>query len=72
MDFHSHYQAKIEEILENEQKYTQNSTAIDGVIDELNEFGPPHHAWDLVAPGAEEQQAQAELEGVLQITNIEQ
>ena len=29
MDFRSHYEDKIDDILENEQKYTQNATEID-------------------------------------------
>ena len=46
--------------MENEQKYTQNATEIDEAIDDLAEHGPPQHAWDQVAPGVAEQQAQAE------------
>lgn len=26
-------------------------------MDDLNEYGPPQHAWNIVAPGAAEQQA---------------
>ena len=48
MDFRSHYQDKIDDILENERNFTQNATeAID-----LTEHGPPQHAWDQVAPSA--------------------
>ena len=63
MDFRSHYEDKIDDILENEKKYTQNATKIDEAIDDLSEHGPPQHAWDQVAPGAAEQaQAQAGAE----------
>ena len=72
MDFHSHYEDKIEDILENEWKYTQNATEIDEAIDDLTEHGPPQHAWDQVAPGAAEQQAQAQAEGVEEMRTIEQ
>ena len=41
MDFRSHYEDKIEDILENERKYTQNATEIDEAIDDLAEHGPP-------------------------------
>ena len=34
--------------------------------------GPPQHAWDQVAPGAAEQQAQAQAEGVEEMRIIEQ
>jgi hypothetical protein len=69
MDFHSHYE---DDILENEQKYTQNATEIDEAIDDLTEHGPPQHAWDQVAPGAAEQQAQAQAEGAEEVRHIEQ
>ena len=55
--------------LENEQKYTQNATEIDEVIDDLTEHGQPQHAWDQVAA---EQQAQAQAEGIEKMRTIEQ
>ena len=72
MDFRSHYEDKIDDILENEQKYTQNATEIDEAINDLTEHGPPQHAWDQVAPGVAEQQAQAEAEGAEEMRRIEQ
>ena len=72
MDFRSHYEDKIEDILDNERKYTQNATEIDEAIDDLTEHGPPQHALDQVAPGAAEQQAQAQVEGVVEMRAIEQ
>ena len=72
MNFRSHYEDKIDDILENERKYTQNATEIDEAIDDLTEHGPPQHAWDQVAPGAAEQQAQAEAEGSEELRTIEQ
>ena len=38
IDFCSHYEDKLD-ILENEQKYTQNATEIDEAIDDLSEHG---------------------------------
>ena len=67
MDFHSHYEYKVDDILENKRKYTQDAAEIDEAIDDLTEHGPPQHAWDQVAPGAAEQQAQAETEGAEEI-----
>ena len=72
MDFRSHYEDKIDDILDNERKYTQNATEFDEAIDDLTEPGPPQHAWDQVAPDAAEQQAQAEAEGADKMRNIEQ
>ena len=71
MDFRSHYQDKIDDILENEQN--QNATDIDEAIDDLTVHGPPQHAWDQVAPGAaEREQAQAEAKGAEEMRRIEQ
>ena len=72
MNFRSHYEDNINDILEIERKYTQNATEIDEAIDDLTEHGPPQHAWDQVAPGAAEQQAQAEAEGSEELRTIEQ
>ncbi|KAK4317103.1 hypothetical protein Pmani_011785 [Petrolisthes manimaculis] len=33
-------------------------------MDDLDEFGPPEHAWDALAPGAQEQDAEQRAEGV--------
>ena len=72
MDFRSHYEDKVEDILENERKYTQNATEINAAIDDLTEHSPPQHAWDQVARGAAEQQALAEAEGAQEMRHIEQ
>ena len=71
MDFRDHYEDKLDDVLENERKYTRNAAEIDKVIDDLTGHGPPQHAWDQVAPGAAEQQAQAQV-GVWEIRIIEQ
>ena len=72
MDFRSHYEDNVEDILENERKYTQNATEIDAAIDDLAEHGPPQHPLDQVATDAAEQQALAEAEGAQEMRNIEQ
>ena len=71
-DFRSHYDNKSTIILANEQKYSQNVTLINEAMDELTQHGPPQHAWDQVAPGAAEQQARGEEEGVEEERHIEQ
>ena len=42
--FRSHYEDKIEDLLENEWKYTHNATEIDEANDDLTE-----HAWSTAA-----------------------
>ena len=72
LDFRSHYEDKHTVILANERKYSQNATLINEAMDDLTEHGPPQHAWDQVAPGAAEQQACDEAEGVEEERHIEQ
>ena len=72
MDFRIHYEDKVDDILENDRKYSQNTSEIDEAMDDLTEHGPPQHAWDQVAPGAAEQQALAEAEGTEEVHTIEQ
>ena len=63
-DFHSHYEDKNGVILANEQKYSRNATLVTVAMHDLTEHGPPQHDWDQVAPGAVEEQARGEAEGV--------
>ena len=71
-DFRSHYEVKCQDILANEQKFSHNATLINEAMDNLTEHGPPQHAWDQVAPGASEQQARHQAEGIEEMQNIEQ
>ena len=40
MDFRNHYKDKLEDILDNERKYTQSASEIDEAIDNLTDHGP--------------------------------
>ena len=62
-DLLSGYMDYSDDILANEQKYSVNATFIGEAMDDLHEGGPPQHAWDQVAPGATEQDAQDRAEG---------
>ena len=59
-------------ILAIEQQYSQNASLIGDAIDDLNEHGPPQHAWNMVAPGTAEQQARDQDEGVQVERDIDQ
>ena len=72
IDFRSRYEDNIETILAIEQKYSQNATIISDAIDDLNEHGPPEHAWNLVALSTTEQQLQDQDEGIILERDIEQ
>ena len=71
-DFRTHYEDKHDVILANERKYSQNATLISEAMDDLTEYGPPRHAWDQVAPGAGENHARDEAEGMEEEQHIEQ
>ena len=51
------------DILANEQKFSQNTSLIDEAVQHLNEHGPPQHTRDLVAHGTEEQQLHYQAQG---------
>ena len=72
MDIRSRYEDMADDVLANEWKYSQNASLIGEAMDDLREHGPPQHAWDRVAPGAAEQDAQHRAEGVQEERSIEQ
>jgi len=52
-----HHHASYEEHYTN-VKDSMDANEIERAFDDLDRFGPPEHAWDAVAPGAEHEQAQ--------------
>ena len=54
--YRERYHALSNDILANERRYSQNADVIDEALDELSQYGPPQHAWDLIAPRTEEDQ----------------
>ena len=59
--YRSHYEDNVEAIL---AQYRKNASINGDAMDDLNKHGPPQHAWNIVAPGAAEQQARDRDEGV--------
>ena len=72
VSFRSRYEDNADAILAIEQQYSQNASLIGDAIDDLNEHGPPQHAWNMVAPGTAEQQARDQDEGVQVERDIDQ
>ena len=62
--YQHHYEAVRDIITANEDKYTYREPGMDDALNDLQEYGPPEHAWDLLAPGAQQQQADQEAEGI--------
>ena len=62
--YSDHYMHVYQTIQCNQAKYSQNSDEIDRAYQDLQEYGPPEHAWDQVAPAAQSLQAEQLLQGV--------
>ena len=66
------YRNCLEDITENAQHYTQNGPSFEEAMQDLNEFGPPVHAFANVAPGVEQQNTEDEQEGNVEERHLEQ
>ncbi len=63
MSFKARYDDLSDDVLANEQRYSQNTSIIDEAYSQLQQQGPPQHAWDQLAPGAEDQHARDQTRG---------
>ena len=70
--FFDNYRLLLDEITENEQRYTKNGPTFEEAVQDLNEYGPPLHAFANVAPNAEQQRLQDEEEGIFEERPLEQ
>ena len=70
--FFDNYRLLLDEITENEQHYTKNGQTFEEAVQDLNEYGPPLHAFANVAPNAEQQRLQDEEEGIFEERHLEQ
>ena len=61
--FQEHWQAERELILRNGGKYTINAKEIEQAFEDLENNGPPEHAWANLAPGAEQERLEQIDEG---------
>ncbi|XP_066268348.1 uncharacterized protein [Branchiostoma lanceolatum] len=66
-----HYEAVKQVIQCKEDLYTVKKTGLHQALNDVQEMGPPEHAWDMLAPGAQQQQAEQEAEGVHTNRNID-
>ena len=64
LSYEARYNVVQNTVIKNQTKYTHHADVIDRALDDLDEFGPPEHAWDMLAPGAEEQKAEQRNQGV--------
>ncbi|XP_019628628.1 PREDICTED: uncharacterized protein LOC109473188 [Branchiostoma belcheri] len=62
--YEQHYQAVKDIIDRNEDLYTVKTTRLDEAMDNMDNIGAPEHAWDMLGPGAQQQQAEQEEEGI--------
>ena len=66
------YRHCLEDITENVQRYTQNGPSFEEAMRDLNEFGPPIHAFANIAPGVEQQNLEDRQEGIVEERHLEQ
>jgi hypothetical protein len=52
-DYESHYRNVVDQIIENEGKFSKNVDLIDEAIELNADHGPPEHAWANIAPETE-------------------
>ena len=71
-DFESHYRDVLGEIMDNEERFSENVDLINEAIEQNAEHGPPEHAWANIAPETEHNRLLDEQEGVEIIQDIEQ
>ena len=70
--FYDNYRLLLDEITENEQRYTKNGPTFEEAVQDLNDYGPPLHAFDKVAPNAEQQRLEDEVEGFVEERHLDQ
>ena len=66
------YRHCLEDVTENVQRYTQNGPSFEEAMQDLNEFGPPIHAFANIAPGVEQQNIEDRQEGIVEERHLEQ
>ena len=65
------YRLKLNEVTMMEQRYSHNAQTLEEAQHDLDQFGPPEHAWVNVAPNAEHIRMEDELEGNVDETNVD-
>ena len=68
--YEDHYNQVQDIAKRNEKEYTHNKDLIDEAMDDLENFGPPIHSWDLLAPGSLQEQGEQEQEGYINERNV--
>jgi hypothetical protein len=71
-DYESHYRNVVDQIIENEGKFSENVDLIDEAIELNADHGPPEHAWANIAPETEHNRLIDENEGVDVIRDLQQ
>lgn len=68
--FKEHYDIVLEHIRANEMHFNQKANEVEDAINNLNENGPPEHAWARVAPTVEQEIEEQENEPLISVTNM--
>ena len=49
-DYSAHYKAVVDEMIEQERKFTVNLASTYSAMEHMEQYGPPEHVWDDIAP----------------------
>ena len=65
-NYATRYRAELEHIMEMEAKYSKCAQTLDEAVEVFNQYSPPEHAWQNVAPTAEQERIEAETDGLIE------
>ena len=63
-DYSSHYKAVVDEVMEQETKFTVNLASTYSAMEHMEEYGPPEHVWDDIAPQNQHNEMADMAEGI--------
>ena len=49
-DYSTHYRAVVDDLMEQESKFTKNLASTYSAMEHMEKYGPPEHVWDNIAP----------------------
>ena len=49
-DYSAHYRAVVDDLMEQESKFTINLASTYSAMEHMQQYGPPEHVWDNIAP----------------------
>ena len=63
-DYSTHYKAVVDEVMEQESKFTVNLASTYSAMEHMEKYGPPEHVWDDIAPENQHNELADMAEGI--------